>query len=148
MIRGAREEDRPGIEALLRSAQLPIDGVADHVLSFFVVEEGDRIVAVGGIEAYGDAALLRSVVVAADAQRSGLGSLVTRRALEEARARRVQCVYLLTTTAERFFPRFGFEVIDRNEVPPHVRVSREFQGACPTSATVMRLDARGATSGP
>jgi amino-acid N-acetyltransferase len=121
-------------------ARLPIDGVADHILSFFVTDEGDRIVAVAGLEAYDDVALLRSVVVAPDAQRSGLGSQITRHALEEASARRAQCVYLLTTTAERFFPRFGFTAIDRSEVPPSLRASRELQGACPASAIVMRLD--------
>jgi amino-acid N-acetyltransferase len=44
---------------------------------------------------------------------------------------------LLTTTAEDFFARFGFRRTDRTQVPPSVRESREFQGACPTSATVM-----------
>jgi amino-acid N-acetyltransferase len=44
----------------------------------------------------------------------------------------------LTTTAERFFPKFGFEPIDREQVPPSVRESVEFQSACPASAIVMR----------
>jgi amino-acid N-acetyltransferase len=47
-------------------------------------------------------------------------------------------VFLLTTTAERFFPQFGFEQIDREQVPPSVRASVEFRSACPASAIVMR----------
>jgi amino-acid N-acetyltransferase len=47
-------------------------------------------------------------------------------------------VFLLTTTAERFFPRFGFEEIARDEVPASVQASVEFQSACPASAIVMR----------
>jgi amino-acid N-acetyltransferase len=47
-------------------------------------------------------------------------------------------VFLLTTTAERFFPRFGFEPIARDEVPASVLASVEFQSACPESAIVMR----------
>ncbi len=144
MIRGAREDDRAAIEALLRSAQLPIEGVADHLGSFFVAEDGDRTLAVGGLEAYGEVALLRSVAVALDARSSGLGSLVTHRVLDEARVRGMTSVYLLTTTAERFFPRFGFEVIERSEVPQPMRASRELQGACPASAIVMRLALRSA----
>lgn len=47
-------------------------------------------------------------------------------------------VYLLTTTADRYFPRFGFERIARADVPASVQTSIEFTSACPTSATVMR----------
>jgi amino-acid N-acetyltransferase len=47
-------------------------------------------------------------------------------------------VFLLTTTAEKFFPRFGFEQIAREDVPPSVQASVEFTSACPTSAIVMR----------
>ncbi|MBV9947898.1 MAG: GNAT family N-acetyltransferase, partial [Myxococcales bacterium] len=44
---------------------------------------------------------------------------------------------LLTTTADSFFPRFGFQHIAREDVPPELRASRELQGACPASAIVM-----------
>jgi amino-acid N-acetyltransferase len=138
MIRGARPEDRAGVEALLTAEHLPTDGVDLCFDSFFVLEEGDRIVGAAGLELYGDDALLRSVVVAQGAQGEGIGSSLTRRALDEARARGAQAVYLLTTTAERFFPRFGFERIGREEVPERLLASREFQGACPASAIAMR----------
>ena len=46
-------------------------------------------------------------------------------------------LYLLTTTAEDFFPRFGFSRITRQEVPESVRASVEFRSACPASAVVM-----------
>ena len=41
----------------------------------------------------------------------------------------IRAVYLLTTTAERFFPRFGFEVIDRADVPDSVMRSAEIHPA-------------------
>ena len=47
-------------------------------------------------------------------------------------------LYLLTTTAERYFPKFGFERIERHEVPASVQVSVEFTSACPSNAIVMR----------
>jgi amino-acid N-acetyltransferase len=47
-------------------------------------------------------------------------------------------VFLLTTTAERFFPKFGFEQIARDEVPASVKASVEFRSACCASAIVMR----------
>jgi amino-acid N-acetyltransferase len=50
----------------------------------------------------------------------------------------MKAVFLLTTTAEQFFPRLGFEPISRADVPESVQASVEFQSACPASATVMR----------
>ena len=56
-----------------------------------------------------------------------------------ARERGVSAIFLLTTTAEDFFPRFGFERVSRAAVPESVRASVEFQSACPASAVVMAL---------
>ena len=50
----------------------------------------------------------------------------------------ISALYLLTTTAAGFFPKFGFERIDRCDVPRSVQMSVEFTSACPSSATVMR----------
>ena len=142
MIRTAEPNDRSRVEALLIEAGLPIDGVDEHFASFLVADERGVVVGAAGIEWYGTNALLRSVVVARAAKGTGVGSLLTRRALDEARARGAHTVYLLTTTAEAFFPRFGFEPTTREEAPEDMRASREFQGACPASATVMRCELR------
>lgn len=48
-------------------------------------------------------------------------------------------VFLLTTTAAPFFPRFGFERIGRESVPPALHAPGDFRGACPASADVMAL---------
>jgi amino-acid N-acetyltransferase len=86
--------------------------------------------------------LLRSAVVALEKRNSGLGSDLVESLLRRAETRGTREIYLLTTTAERFFPRFGFAAIDRVEVATPVRVSEEFRGACPDSAIVMRRVAR------
>lgn len=49
-------------------------------------------------------------------------------------------MYLLTTTAENYFPAFGFRPVDRSAVPTELMASPEFQGACPASAIVMRKE--------
>lgn len=46
---------------------------------------------------------------------------------------------LITTTAENYFPAFGFAPIARAEVEPAVQASVEFTGACPASAALMAL---------
>jgi amino-acid N-acetyltransferase len=52
----------------------------------------------------------------------------------------VTAIYLLTTTAADFFPRFGFRKIDRKEMDPALERSTELRGACPASAVAMRAD--------
>jgi amino-acid N-acetyltransferase len=113
--------------------------VDEHLDSFFVEDDGGRVVGAVGLELYGEDALLRSIVVAGSARGAGLGSTLTRRALDEARARGVRAVYLLTTTAEAFFPRFGFERTAREDMPEGLQASRELRGACPSTAVAMRL---------
>jgi amino-acid N-acetyltransferase len=71
-------------------------------------------------------------------QGHGVGQALTAAALQLARDLHVPFVYLLTTTAEQFFPKFGFERIERRAVPESVQASIEFTSACPSSATVMR----------
>ncbi len=138
-IRPATAADWPQIASLLRGADLPLDGAADHLGDFYVAAGDDGALAgVAGLERYGDAALLRSVVVATRGQ--GLGQWLVRHTLDAARARGIRQVVLLTTTAADFFPRFGFRRIARDAAPAAVQESQEFQGACPDTAVVMAVD--------
>ena len=134
MIESATARDLPEIRALLERLRLPLAGVDEHLPTMLVAKEGDQIVGTAGLELYADGALLRSVAVAPDQQRKQLGHQLTDAALRLATVHGVNTVFLLTTTAERFFPRFGFEPISREEVPASVRASIEFQSACPESA--------------
>ena len=143
MIRHAEPRDLPAVLALLSEAKLPIQGVAEHFPSFLVADENGRIVASAGLELHGDATLLRSLVVAADARGTGLGAAVLRRALDDTRDR-TGGVYALTTTAETYLSRFGFERVPRTSLPPRLFESRELQDACPASATVMKYRAASA----
>ena len=139
-IRTAVPTDEPAIAALLAGFGLPLDGVHDALPHFVVAEHGDTIVGVAGIEACGvtgEHALLRSVAVAPSWQSRGLGRALVTRAVAEAEARGVDALYLLTTTAEHYFPAFGFTSVSREAVPPDIRATAEFRVACPDSATVM-----------
>ena len=139
-VRPATSSDLPGVEALLSANSLPLAGVREALPSF-VVAEDDRgaIVGSAGLEVYEEHALLRSVAVAAEWRSHGLGRALVERIIDEANARGLQSIHLLTTTADRYFPSFGFEKITRDEVPACLRVAEEFARACPASATVMRL---------
>ena len=149
MIESAQAGDLPQIRGLLQRLNLPLDGVdgcvrpearrpGDPVAAMLVAKEGSAVVGTAAVELYADGALLRSVAVDQKQQGRQLGHALTEAALHLARAHGVDTVFLLTTTAERFFPKFGFEPIAREAVPASVRSSIEFQSACPASATVMR----------
>src|SRR5205823_15051900 len=102
-----------------------------------VARQNGRIVGSAALEIYGDGALLRSVAVAPALRHLGLGRKLTEAALRLAQQLDMPAIYLLTTTAERYFQKFGFERITREEVPAGVRTSVEFTTACPASAVVM-----------
>ena len=140
-LRSAVEADYPAVAALLEAAGLPTGGIPRSLQDFLIAESGDggRILGAIGLEPYGSAALLRSAVVDPSERGSGVGHALVRALLVHATARGFRELYLLTTTAEEFFPRFGFERIGREEVPAAVRDSVEFRESCPASATVMRL---------
>ena len=139
-IRRATPDDWDAIASLLQHVSLPVDGARDHLGNFVLAERDGALVGCAGMERYGDAGLLRSVAVASTEQGNGTGAVLVRHTLHEAAAGGVRTVVLLTTTAERYFPRFGFAVVDRDAVPEAVKASVEFQGVCCSSATVMRLD--------
>lgn len=142
MIDAATQRDLSEIRALLERLHLPLADVDQHLTTMLVAREGDEIVGTAGLELYADGALLRSVAVEPRRQGTQLGHQLTDAALKLATNCGANTVFLLTTTAERFFPRFGFEQIGREEVPPSVRESVEFQSACPASAIVMRKPLR------
>jgi amino-acid N-acetyltransferase len=138
VIERAQPGDGPGIVALLEASGLPVAGVADHRGTALVARRGGAVIGSAALEVYPDGALLRSVAVDPSARGTGLGQRLTAAALELAGDLGAPAVYLLTTTAEAFFPRFQFEAITRDDVPASVRQSIEFRSACPASAVVMR----------
>ena len=135
VVRPAEAEE---VFRLLEENHLPLDGLRNHLGTTLVARQDGKIVGSAALEVYPDGALLRSVAVAPGLQGRGLGSELTGAALRLAQGLQVRAIYLLTTTAERYFPKFGFERIDREDVPAAVRTSLEFTSACPSSAAVLR----------
>ena len=127
----------PAVEALLRARDLPLDGLAQHLDTFWVADAEGTVVATGGLEVHGRLGLLRSLAVQPDSEGTGLGSRITWQLLEEAVGQGLREVFLLTTNASDYFPRFGFVRLRRREVPTDVQASALFQ-ACPGNATAMR----------
>jgi len=136
-IGGARQEELPGILALLDECELPREGLAPHLSTTLVARDGNQIVGSSALEIYEEFALLRSVAVRPAFRGRGLARRLTRAALDLAKHRQVTAVYLLTATASAYFLRLGFKSIPRSDVPEKVQRSVEFTTLCPDTATVM-----------
>jgi len=122
---------------LLRQHGLPDDDCAEQAGSFVGVFDGSKLVAAGGLEAAGDYALLRSVVVDRAYRSHGLARSITLHLLEQAAQQKYREVYLLTESAASYFESLGFSRVERGGVPPAVAATRQFAALCPASAVCM-----------
>lgn len=138
-VRPATATDLEAVKRLLLSALLPLDGLEEQFGDGYAIAECNGV-AIGaeGIEVYGEAGLLRSAVVDPSWRGRGVGDALTQDRLAWAASRGLREVWLLTTTAADYFPRFGFERAQRDAAPVLLQRSREFADACPASAIVMR----------
>jgi len=94
--------------ALLEAEGLPTSDLTEaHLEHFFFTGSDGAPSALVGLEIYGEAALLRSLVVSAAARTQGLGSALVLHAEEYAAAHQVRALYLLTTAAEPYFEHRG-----------------------------------------
>jgi amino-acid N-acetyltransferase len=139
-IRKATPDDREQVHDLLKRASLPLGGIPDSLDGFIVAEDGGRIIGAGGVEDCGAEGLLRSIAVDQSARSRGTGKRIVEQLIDDARSEGRQSLYLLTTTAEDYFPPFGFTRVDRSTVPDSVRATDEFSTICSKSAIVMKLD--------
>lgn len=136
MIRG--RPPRSTALALLQAQGLPVSDITDeHLEHFFFVGSDGSPTGLVGLELYGTEALLRSLVVVEDARCQGLGSTLMDHAEQYAASKSVRSIYLLTTTAEAFFNRLGYERIERSQAPPSIERTPEFAGLCPASSAFM-----------
>lgn len=139
-LRPASASDLSWARELVVAAGLPDGGLEDQFPgAYAVLEDGGRPVGLAGLERYGRSGLLRSVAVAAGQRGSGAGATLVADRLACGKADGLEAVYLLTTTAADWFPRFGFRSITRAELPADLAGAPEVAGGCPASAVVMRL---------
>ena len=138
MTNRATFQDWPAIQSLLVASGLPLDGAAAAFKSGVIERRGNEVVGCAAIELFDGAGLLRSVAVRDDLRGQGLGQGLVLAAEDLARQAGVTELLLLTETAESWFARLGYEVIDRALVPAGVAGSVEFSTACADTAVAMR----------
>ena len=133
-----RTGERAALMAALARANLPTADVEAPGRLFWRFETEDEVpVGFGGLEPYGDDALLRSLVTLPPVRGRGVGSAMVAALEFEARLHGCQNLWLITITAADFFERLGYARCDRAVVPPAIRETTEFAELCPASADVL-----------
>jgi HAD superfamily hydrolase (TIGR01457 family) len=117
-LRPAGPPDAVRVIALLEEAGLD---AAEAPTETVVAIDGGDVVGTAACDVQGDQAYLRSVTVSESARGFGVGALVTAAAVRDAVARGARGVYLVTESAEGFFARLGFELLERRALPAWVR---------------------------
>jgi N-acetylglutamate synthase-like GNAT family acetyltransferase len=122
---------------LLTEASLPTNGLRTE--DIVVALDGSDVVGAVAIERFGSSSMLRSLVVAPDHRKQGVGRRLVIAALEVARWAQSADVNLMTEDAQRFFAPFGFEPVSGKVVREAVPESALVAEQCCTTATAMRL---------
>lgn len=138
ILRQAGTHDADRIRSLLERSDLPTSDLETARPLFVVAVGADRIIGAGALQRFGPTALLRSVVVESDSRGTGVGAALVKELERHATALGITALVLLTETAQAFFERQGYRIIERSAVPTEVQQCAEFRSLCPASATCMK----------
>ena len=95
----------------------PLSEIYENIRDYFVVREGERVIACAALHvSWADLAEIKSVAVAEDSQKKGIGDRLIEACLKETKELGISTVFCLTYKPA-FFERFGFSQIDKMELP-------------------------------
>jgi len=134
------ESEYEAADALVQASGLPLDDLDQCRATQFVLRDGATIVATAALEVRGEDAILRSVAVDPARRGERLGERIVGHAIDQARSAGLRALYLLTETAEGFFPRFGFVCEPRDAAPPAIQEAVEYCSVCGSDAVAMVLE--------
>jgi len=126
-IEKARIKDAPQIQQLINSfadngemLARPLSEIYENIRDFFVVREDDRVIACAAIHVnWSDLAEIKSVAVAEESQRKGIGNRLIKACLKEAEALGIPKVFCLTYKPD-FFNTMGFTTVEKMTLPHKV----------------------------
>ena len=95
----------------------PLSEIYENIRDFFVIREGERLLACCALHiAWADLAEVKSLAVAEEHRRQGLGEELVRACLKEAEELGIPNVFCLTYVSG-FFTRCGFTEVDKASLP-------------------------------
>ncbi|GLI37088.1 N-acetyltransferase [Geobacter hydrogenophilus] len=127
MLRKAQIHDVKNIQKLLTHFASQGDMLSrslselyESIRDFYVWEEGGEIVGTAALHIiWEDLAEIRSVAVAEETGRKGIGTQVVNACIDEARQLGLKRVFCLTYKPN-FFGKFGMRIVDKSELPHKV----------------------------
>jgi amino-acid N-acetyltransferase len=126
------------VTRILGEAGLPCSDLTPaHLEHFFGCGSTGAPDGIVGLELYESVALLRSLAVSSKCRGRGCGTALVEQAELFARAQGARQIYLLTTTAERFFERLGYARVPREAAPVAIQRTQEFSTLCSSSSAFM-----------
>ena len=139
----ANANDLDEIHQLLQLVNLPIGGVKKHLDNFLVLKDNStKVRGCIGLELYSEYALLRSAAVHPENQNQGIGKKLTEEIITYAKNIGIKKLFLITNTAEEYFKKKGFTVVQKNEIPASVKQSVEFTFQCAKTGKTMMLEVK------
>ena len=136
-IQPVTHTDIAAVTELLKANKLPTADINLEKMQLFMATGNGKVIGTVGVEQYGNVGLLRSLAVSDEHKSRKIGERLLKHLLEYCKEQQIQELYLLTTTAERYFLKHGFEKIDRMAVHPAIMQTQEFKDICPASAVAM-----------
>jgi len=126
-VEKARINDVPQMHGLInyfadRDEMLarPLSEIYENIRDYFVVRQGERVIGCAALHvSWLDLAEIKSLAVAGDSQKQGIGAQLVKACLKEARELGIATVFCLTYKPG-FFEQFGFFQLDRMELPRKV----------------------------
>lgn len=133
----ATVEDLREIVNLLADCKLPYSDIVFGKQNFVLAEIDYKIVGCAGLEIYNENGLFRSLAVQPSHQNMKIGGGLLDKIITLSKENNIKQLYLLTTTADLYFKKHGWEVIERSKVPDDIRATTEFSSICPSTAICM-----------
>jgi amino-acid N-acetyltransferase len=137
-LRNLHSDDLPAARELLASSELPIDDIEDPSITFVGAFDNLLLVGVVGLQSCDGTGLLRSLAVSPQHRDHGIARKLCERVFEMTAERKLDSLWLLTTSAKDYFARHAFEAVPRDTAPAAIRSTAQFSSLCPSSAHVMR----------
>jgi len=98
----------------------PLSEIYENIRDYYVVREGERVIACAALHInWSDLAEIKSVAVAEESQRHGIGDRLIEACLKEAKELGIATIFCLTYKPA-FFEKLGFSQVDKMELPQKV----------------------------
>ncbi len=96
---------------------IPLTQIYDQLRDFVVARDGDQVMGCGAIHvAWENLGEIRSVAVAEDARKKGIGTRIVTALIDMAHEIEIARILVLTYQPD-FFKRFGFHVVEKETLP-------------------------------